>query len=509
MRAAAPSGNRLAFRVGDHDAAALGHGVAGVDHQVHHRLLDLPGIDREIPQFGIERRRQRDALADQAAQHRLQVAHDLVQVDDARLQHLLAAEGEQLPRQRRGLVAGLLDLVDRHLGVAGCQFVRRLAQQRGVTVDDGEQVVEVVGDAARQAADGVHLLRLSKVRFGAGQRALRLASLQHVARQRADDDHLADHEERGDPDQRLVLGVERTRLSDDHRGRRQPRCVDAPADQLLVVELVGNPAERLERHLRRPTPAQDRGGEASRRQAVLEAGVDAARHLSLAHFDRHRRVGGRRRGRCDPCQRFARRERLSGVIARERCGEQEVARRRLPTQRREHLLEREVPPIHVDHREPTLLPPVGLDRFTMRPRRQRVVRDDEDAARHVEGEGEVEERPDGDHLVHAGEPAARRSRDERFAAHAAEDDGHAGEQLGSVVEQELQRGIVGGDDDRRLPGRVSLLRAACASAGTALRRAAARPGTRPTGRSACRGPRGRRGRLASAHRSTRSPGCRN
>ena len=40
-------------------------------------------------------------LADHAPQHLLHAREDLVQIDDLRLQHLLAAEGEQLPRQRR------------------------------------------------------------------------------------------------------------------------------------------------------------------------------------------------------------------------------------------------------------------------------------------------------------------------------------------------------------------------------------------------------------------------
>ena len=75
--------------------------------------------------------------------------------------------------------------------------------------------------------------------------------------------------------------------------------------------------------------AQDRHREPRGGQAVLEAGVDAARHQPLAHLRRHRAVGRRRRGRGNPRQRVAGGEGLPGVIERERRGQQQVARRRL------------------------------------------------------------------------------------------------------------------------------------------------------------------------------------
>ena len=72
----------------------------------------------------------------------------------------------------------------------------------------------------------------------------------------------------------------------------------------------------------------------------------------------------------------------------------------------------------------------------------------------MQREGEVEERPDRQQLAHAGEPLARRPRHERVVAHAAEDDRHGGQQVGREIEQELQRRIVGGDDDGDLGRRV-------------------------------------------------------
>ncbi len=41
----------------------------------------------------------------------------------------------------------------------------RVVQQLSVRLDDGEEVVEVVGDAARQLADGLQLLSLPELIF--------------------------------------------------------------------------------------------------------------------------------------------------------------------------------------------------------------------------------------------------------------------------------------------------------------------------------------------------------
>ena len=84
-----------------------------------------------------------------------------------RRQRLLAREGEQ-PAGQRG---GALRALQRH--VAGARDARSTAGDGGKcgnlaadhvepAQDDGEQVVEVVRDAAGELADGLHLLRLAQ-----------------------------------------------------------------------------------------------------------------------------------------------------------------------------------------------------------------------------------------------------------------------------------------------------------------------------------------------------------
>ena len=145
----------------DDQPAAVGHRVAGVDRQVHQHLLDLArvGLDRAGLADGADVELQ--VLADQAPQHAIELADDGVEIDDARLDDLPAREQQQLAGQGGGALAGALDLLERR----PVRMRRRdLAEDDvGVALHDGEQVVEVVRDAAGEPADRLHLLRLQEL----------------------------------------------------------------------------------------------------------------------------------------------------------------------------------------------------------------------------------------------------------------------------------------------------------------------------------------------------------
>ncbi len=104
-----------------------------------------------------------DAFAQQPPQHEREFAHNIAQNENARLQGLLAREGEQLSHQGCGAQCVLMDLVDfleRWIG-------RLMAheQEFAVADDDGQEIVEVVRHAARELPHGLHLLRLREFGF--------------------------------------------------------------------------------------------------------------------------------------------------------------------------------------------------------------------------------------------------------------------------------------------------------------------------------------------------------
>ena len=104
---------------------------------------------------------QRDRLADEAAQQVRELGQDVGQVEGLRLQRLAARERQQLTHQSGGAVGVLLDLHDVGEGLVA----RRVAQQQEVAEPDhrGQEIVEVVGDAAGELTDGLHFLGLNEL----------------------------------------------------------------------------------------------------------------------------------------------------------------------------------------------------------------------------------------------------------------------------------------------------------------------------------------------------------
>jgi hypothetical protein len=94
----------------DGEASPPGHGVAGVDGQVEHDLLELAGIDLDPTQRGEEQGGEHDVLANQAPEHGLHAADYLVDVEHSRLEYLPAAEGQELARECRRAGGGVADV---------------------------------------------------------------------------------------------------------------------------------------------------------------------------------------------------------------------------------------------------------------------------------------------------------------------------------------------------------------------------------------------------------------
>ena len=102
-------------------------------------------------------------FAERRAQQLHGFEHQRVDVDLARLQRLLAGEGEQMLGQIGAAFGGLVDHPGdgRELRIVG-DGIRQNADGAG---DDGQDIVEVMRDAAGQLADGFHLLGLPELGF--------------------------------------------------------------------------------------------------------------------------------------------------------------------------------------------------------------------------------------------------------------------------------------------------------------------------------------------------------
>ena len=165
---AGPGGLRLVQHgVGglDDELAAIRHGIARVDHEVEHRVLELVAVGVGLPQFVGQNGLEPDRLAEAAPQKLRHAGHQLVGVELRRRERLLAGKGEQLLDQRGGAPAALLGArqIFFDFDVALGEAPRREIEAAD---DNGEHVVEVVRDAAGQLTDRFHLAGLAQRLLG-------------------------------------------------------------------------------------------------------------------------------------------------------------------------------------------------------------------------------------------------------------------------------------------------------------------------------------------------------
>ena len=151
---------------GDGEPAAIRHGVAGVDGEIEQRAFQLVGIAQRAPQIVRRDDRKIDGLADGPAQQILQRHHQLIGIDAFRNQRLPPRKRQQAMGERRGAVGRCHRRVDVARDVVGAPLIETGLQQIQRSDDAGQQIVEVVRDAAGQLPHRFHLLGLQQRLLG-------------------------------------------------------------------------------------------------------------------------------------------------------------------------------------------------------------------------------------------------------------------------------------------------------------------------------------------------------
>ena len=295
----------LAVRIDE--LAAVRHGVARVDGEVHDHLLELVQVGLDRPDVAAVLDLELDRLAEQPGEQHRDVGERLVELDHLRPQRLPARERQQLPHQPGGAVGVLLDVHDVLEGRIGRPVVGE--EQVGEADDGGQHVVEVVRDAAGELADRLHLLALRELQLERpllgglervdDGRVLAVVAFQDRADEEADAP-LGVVGEAGVDGGNLALPGDR-RADRRRRARRGPIPAPAPAEQPPARALLAEEHHEAGVGERDPALAVDRGDR--HRRVVEEAGEahlgDAAGLAVVAAAACRGRACARRR----PCRR--------------------------------------------------------------------------------------------------------------------------------------------------------------------------------------------------------------
>ena len=79
----------------DGELPSHGHGVPGIDRQVHDHLFELPLVRLDAPQVGGQVEQDVDIFADEPAEHGPRIDQKGVEIEDARLKNLLSAKRQK------------------------------------------------------------------------------------------------------------------------------------------------------------------------------------------------------------------------------------------------------------------------------------------------------------------------------------------------------------------------------------------------------------------------------
>ncbi len=151
------------FQPDGQDAAVGFHGMGGIGAQIEHDLVDLSGVGDGGAYIFADIALDEDVGGQRCAHQFERFGDDPVEVKRLAAAFFLAAETEQLLNHLPGPQTGGENPFQVVVGDVIVGYIRH--GQFGVAQDDAQYIVEIVGDAASQGADGFHLLGLAQLIF--------------------------------------------------------------------------------------------------------------------------------------------------------------------------------------------------------------------------------------------------------------------------------------------------------------------------------------------------------
>ncbi len=122
----------------DGEPPSARHRVSSVDREVDDGVLELAGVHLDGADARVGFEAELDVLADQRQEQPASLGEHLVDAHELRMEHLAAAEGEELSREVRGSLAGLADLEQERAARVIGREIRE--HDLAITVDHRQEV---------------------------------------------------------------------------------------------------------------------------------------------------------------------------------------------------------------------------------------------------------------------------------------------------------------------------------------------------------------------------------
>ena len=145
---------------GDRNVSADRHRIPSIQNQVEDGRFQLPWINEAIPKPRLCMQLHPNRLTHGLCEQRKHRRDHPVNRDDFRSQHLLAGKRQQLRRQPAATLRCPLDHLRSAHALGVITRFSLNAKGGGVAQHHGQQIVEIVRDAAGETAQRLHLLRL-------------------------------------------------------------------------------------------------------------------------------------------------------------------------------------------------------------------------------------------------------------------------------------------------------------------------------------------------------------
>src|SRR4030042_2677530 len=131
----------------DGQFSAIWHRISPIDCKVHDDLFDLSHICPYPSKIFCQLDDHFDVLANDATEHLFQILQKRVQIKYLHLHNLATTEGQKLPCQTGCTVRSILYFI--YISPQRVTFFEFDAGELAVAFDDGEEIIEIMGNTTR------------------------------------------------------------------------------------------------------------------------------------------------------------------------------------------------------------------------------------------------------------------------------------------------------------------------------------------------------------------------